>query len=79
MAAKLCESYQVNGQTAWSLLKKTERFKVRIITSLNAGDIDAMLMKKASSINDALMQCASANKGYVLPLGAKNFINASLL
>ena len=77
MAAKLCESYQVNGQTAWSLLKKTERFDVQIITSLSADDIDAIRMKKASSLNDALMQCASASKGYFLPLGAKNFINAS--
>lgn len=78
LAEKLSESYQVNGQTAWSLLKKTEKFKVRIISSLKAEDIDAMRMEKASSLNDALVQYASARTGYVLPLGAKSFINVSL-
>ena len=34
LAEKLCESYQVNGQTAWSLLKKSERFKIKIISNL---------------------------------------------
>lgn len=77
LAEKLCHGYQVNGQTAWSLLQKTERFNVRTVTSQTASDTEKMRMKKASSLNDALMQCAAASRGYILPLGAKNLINAS--
>src|SRR6185369_14414270 len=31
---RLREKYEVNGQTAWALLTKTERFRVHIITGL---------------------------------------------
>lgn len=34
LARKLCEKYQVNGQTAWSLLEKAERFDIKIVSSL---------------------------------------------
>ncbi|MEO7673960.1 MAG: nickel-dependent lactate racemase [Pyrinomonadaceae bacterium] len=74
LAKKLCESYQVNGQTAWSLLKKTERFQVKLITSISAGDTEKLRIKKASSLNDALLQCDSAGNGYLMPFGAKNMV-----
>ena len=35
LAEKLCESYQVNGQTAWNLRRIAERFNVKILTSLH--------------------------------------------
>lgn len=73
LAEKLCKSYQVNGQTAWSLLTKTEKFDVRIITGLHAGDAEKMRMKKASTISDALKR-VSTGKGYILPFGARNII-----
>lgn len=75
LAENLCESYQVNGQTAWSLLTKTERFNVQIITELNADDSEKTRMINASSLNDALMKHGSTGKGYILPFGAKNSVN----
>ena len=40
LAEKLCESYQVNGQTAWNLLRIAEKFDVRIFTSLAETETD---------------------------------------
>jgi nickel-dependent lactate racemase len=69
LAEKLCQSYKVNGQTAWSLFAKTEKFDVRIVTRLNVEDVEKMKMKKASTLSDAL-----PGSGYVIPFGAKNVI-----
>lgn len=77
LAAKLCESYQINGQTAWSLLRKAERFKVRIVTSADEGETGRMRMKKASTFEDALIEFDSEHTGYILPHGSKNLINVS--
>lgn len=66
LAEKLCASYQVNGQTAWSLLKKTERFEVNVITSLDSKDLQKMRVKKIDRLD-----IGPAKRGYILPLGAK--------
>ena len=66
LAEKLCASYQVNGQTAWSLLKKTERFEVNVITSLDSKDLQKMRVKKIGRLD-----IGPAKRGYILPLGAK--------
>lgn len=66
----LCERYEVNGQTAWSLLEKTERFDVRIVTTLDAETLAPMKLKKARSLNEF----ADGRKGYVIPFGAKFLI-----
>ena len=72
LAARLCESYQVNGQTAWNLLRIAESHQVRVVTSLDAGSISKMRMKKASSLDEALEGLDS--EGYILPDGAKYMI-----
>ena len=54
LAEKLCDGYQVNGQTAWSLLTKAERFDVRIITSLPENETRRMRLQKASSPDEIL-------------------------
>lgn len=79
LAEKLCESYKVNGQTAWSLLRKAERFNVRIVTSVNESDTGRMRMKKASTLEDALIEFDSERRGYILPFGSKHSVNASLV
>jgi nickel-dependent lactate racemase len=75
LADRLCEKYQVNGQTAWSLLAKTERFDIRIVTSLPADDTRNMRMKKVGG----LQELAEANgaKGYILKYGARNLIRTA--
>ncbi len=72
LAEKLCQNYQVNGQTAWTLLEKTERFNIKIITNLTELETNQMRLQKIDKI-----EISSAKKGYILPFGAK--INAKCL
>ncbi|HEX9960312.1 MAG TPA: nickel-dependent lactate racemase [Pyrinomonadaceae bacterium] len=74
LAEKLCAGYQVNGQTAWSLLKKTERFDVRIITSLSETETRPIRLQKARSPDEILSGIDESKKGYILPSGAKLLI-----
>ncbi len=69
MAEKLCESYQVNGQTAWNLLRIAEEFDVKIITSLSETETRPMRLQKARSLSEISFD-KYAN-GYILPFGAK--------
>jgi nickel-dependent lactate racemase len=70
LATRLEEKFQVNGQTAWSLLDKAERFKIYLISDLPANAVRQMRMHSAQTIAEALTQTDS-QKGYVLPHGAK--------
>jgi len=71
LAEKLCANYKVNGQTAWSLLTKAERFDIKIITSLPESETRPMNLQKARSLDEALSGIDKIVKGYVLPFGAK--------
>ncbi|MBC7901607.1 MAG: nickel-dependent lactate racemase [Saprospiraceae bacterium] len=75
LADKLCEKYQVNGQTAWSLLSKSERFSVQILSTLEEDQITLMRMKKAISLEQSLSDSPRA-KGYVLPAAGRIKIEA---
>lgn len=71
LAEKLCAAYQVNGQTAWSLLKKAERFDIRIVTALDNEVPGKMKLKKTGDL-DGLPDVS----GYIVPFGAKFLIRA---
>ena len=71
LAEKLCESYQVNGQTAWNLLRIAERFKVQIVTSLDENETRLMRLYKARDLEEILLDIDENTKGYILPFGAK--------
>lgn len=71
LAERLCENYQVNGQTAWNLLRIAEKFDVKIITSLSENETRPMRLQKARSLDECLTGILSTKKGYVLPCGAK--------
>ncbi len=77
LAEKLCENYQVNGQTAWSLLRKAERFNVQIVTSLPESEMRLMRMSKRGDFNSALSGVVENAKGYILPFGAKFLIKTN--
>src|SRR5205085_4841642 len=47
LEAHLREGYEVNGQTAWSLLTKAERFRVQLISNLPEEDVRHMRMMPA--------------------------------
>jgi nickel-dependent lactate racemase len=71
LAEKLCESYQVNGQTAWTLLQKAERFDIRIVTALADDECKKMRLNRFDSIKGALSDISGDSTGYILPFGAK--------
>ncbi len=68
LAERLCEHYQVNGQTAWSLLKKAEKFEIKIFTYLPKETTEKMRMIK---IEDISKEITDSKGGYILPYGAK--------
>lgn len=74
LAEKLCANYQVNGQTAWSLLRKAERFNIQIITSLPEDEMRLMRLQRADSLNEALSKIDAKKRGYILPFGTKFLI-----
>ena len=75
LAEKLCEKYQVNGQTAWNLLRKAEEFDVQIMTNLPEDETRRMRLNKVDSLNDALLNVDKNARGYILPFGAKFLID----
>jgi len=75
LAKRLCESYQVNGQTAWSLLRKAERFKVEIVTGLGENETHLLRMQKID--HPIIAEHLRTSSGYILPLGARVMIELS--
>lgn len=73
LGRELCAKYQVNGQTAWSLLKKAERFDLRIVTDLSPQKTERTRMKHYESLSAAL-KGLEVRPGYVIPSGAKTRI-----
>src|SRR5215813_1788059 len=70
LESRLREAYEVNGQTAWALLTKTERFNVRITTKLRSEEARGMRMKPAATIVEALAESSANAKGWIMPRGA---------
>ncbi len=72
LAERLCENYQVNGQTAWSLLRIAEKFKVLVITELTTDLTNQMRLKKIDA--DTIETYLRDSGGYILPFGARSMI-----
>ncbi|HEX3281825.1 MAG TPA: nickel-dependent lactate racemase [Pyrinomonadaceae bacterium] len=70
LAARLREAYEVNGQTAWSLLTKAERYRIFLISELPEEQVRAMRMIPANSLNDVMARIDNAASGFILPRGA---------
>ena len=68
LESRLRSAYEVNGQTAWSLLTKAERFSVRLVSSLPDEQVRLMRMTPARTLDEALADVAG--EGYVMPRGA---------
>lgn len=67
---RLRAEYEVNGQTAWALLTKTERFRVHMITELADDEIHRMRMTLARSPAEVLGRLPLHSRGYIMPRGA---------
>lgn len=70
LETRLAEAYEVNGQTAWSLLTKAERFQIHLISGLPDEEIRRMRMIPARTLPDLLGRIDSMAEGYVMPRGA---------
>jgi nickel-dependent lactate racemase len=71
LAARLLDNYAVNGQTAWTLLTKAERFDVQLVSSLLDEDVRRMRLRPARTIDEALARIDTQAPGYIMPLGAR--------
>ena len=69
LAARLVNGYEVNGQTAWALLTKAERFRVCLVSELPPDDVRRMRMVPVQTIEEALAQ-AGSGEGFIMPRGA---------
>lgn len=72
LAVELCKKYQVNGQTAWSLLQKAERFNIGVVTNLGGSSLAQMRLKPVDVLD--IISNNSSKTGYILPNGAKVLI-----
>jgi nickel-dependent lactate racemase len=71
LAERLCSNYQVNGQTAWSLLVKTRRFDVRMITELDDRWLKAVGARRIVLSGTETLSAYTGSSGYIIPFGAK--------
>jgi nickel-dependent lactate racemase len=69
LEARLRENYEVNGQTAWSLLTKTERFRVCLLSELPDEDVRQMRMIPIHKLSDAFDPMRQNVDGYIFPRG----------
>ncbi len=70
LAQRLCKRYEVNGQTAWALLTKAERYRVQLVSGLPEEDVRRMRMRPARSLSEAIERLAQEVEGYIMPRGA---------
>jgi len=70
LAQRLQTAYEVNGQTAWSLLTKAETYRVFLISSLPDDEVRKMRMTPAASIEAAVARVDKTTSGFVLGRGA---------
>ncbi|MFN2498639.1 MAG: nickel-dependent lactate racemase [Pyrinomonadaceae bacterium] len=70
LAARLRESYEVNGQTAWSLLTKAERYRIFLVSQLPDEQVERMHMIPARSLDEVNRRVDESIKGFILPRGA---------
>ena len=69
LVTRLVNGYEVNGQTAWALLTKAERFRVCLVSELPPDDVRRMRMVPVRTISEALEQAGSGT-GFIMPRGA---------
>jgi len=65
-ALKLLQHYKINGQTAWGIRWKSERYRVHLISSLDPADVRRMGMIPHAGLDEALA-ASNGGRGYVLP------------
>jgi nickel-dependent lactate racemase len=67
-ARMLVEDYKINGQTAWGLRRKAERFRLLLVSTLEAETVRRMGLEPHPTLDSALA-AVTAQHGYILPFG----------
>jgi lactate racemase len=67
---RLRKGYEVNGQTAWALLTKAERYRVYLISQLDDPDVRKMRMIPTRTLSQAIDEIGIGTSGYIMPRGA---------
>lgn len=70
LATRLRDAYEVNGQTAWSLLSKAERYRIHLVSELPGEEVLRMRLIPARSLGEALDSLTREVEGYIMPRGA---------
>jgi nickel-dependent lactate racemase len=66
---KLRNGYEVNGQTAWSLMTKAETYRICLVSELREEQVEKMRMLPVRSLEEALER-AGGGDGFIMPRGA---------
>ncbi len=66
---KLRNGYEVNGQTAWSMITKAERYRICLLSELRDEQVEKMRMVPVRSLEQALDR-AGGGDGFIMPRGA---------
>jgi nickel-dependent lactate racemase len=67
-ALLLAEDYKINGQTAWSLRRKAERFRMLLVSALDADVVRQMGLEPHTTLDSAL-SAVQSQPGYIIPGG----------
>jgi nickel-dependent lactate racemase len=67
---RLRKGYEVNGQTAWGLLTKAERYRVYLISQLDEQDVRKMRMIPTRTLSQLIDEIGPGAGGYIMPRGA---------
>ena len=70
LAVRLRGAYEVNGQTAWSLLTKAERYRIHLVSKLPDEEVRRMRMMPARSVSNVIDSLGREAEGYIMPRGA---------
>jgi nickel-dependent lactate racemase len=70
LETRLREQYEVNGQTAWALMTKAEKFQVHIVSNIDPDTVRRMRMIPATLIESVMADVSSNATGYIMPRGA---------
>jgi nickel-dependent lactate racemase len=71
LAERLRIEYEVNGQTAWSLMQKLERFQIALISSMSGELIRIGRLATPKRLDEFVVANSRAGSGFVIPGGAK--------
>ena len=70
LEARLRDAYEVNGQTAWALLTKAERYRIHLVSDLPDEEVRRMRMTPVRSLTEAFDRIDDQAEGYIMQRGA---------